>query len=91
MKIDFIKVGNKYEATFQAESDFNVHIEKEEKSSINFYQKSIAGGQYDSINMPNINHLDNIFDCDFVAVVYPKWIKIVCEVEPTVAEVNFSE
>lgn len=90
MKIEFVKSGNKYEAEFEATSDFNVHIEKTGQGGIEFFQRTVSQGQYDLVKIPHIGYSNNVLDYDFTALVYPKWIKIVSEIKPTNAEVTFA-
>ena len=90
MELDFQKNGQKYVATFEVNSDFNLHIEKK-RGEMYIYQKSTPIGEYDSVSMPLISQLDEVFDSDFTALVYPKYIKIVCTTEPTMAIVTMAE
>lgn len=47
-----------------------------------------AGGNYTHVrDIPTYPRFDKVFDYDFNALVYPKFIKIVSETEPTYAEV----
>lgn len=90
MKINFTKEGTMYVATFVATSDFNLHVEKREKSFLYVYQKTTANGKYDSIKDAKFSSADLVIDCDFTALIYPKYIKIESESEPMVCEVTMA-
>ena len=79
-----------YEVEFEASSDFNIHIERPYDGDFLIFQKSIPNGKYTKVN--NVYDLESktIIDIDLVGAVYPKWIKVVSEVEPTMAVVNFN-
>lgn len=89
MTLSFRKENNKHVATFEAVSDFNLHIEKAKKGVVNFYQKSTADGEYDRIKDIKFEYDDLVLDVDFSALIYPKYIKIVSYVDITKAEVAF--
>lgn len=75
-----------WETEFEATGDFNLHIEKS-MGKIRLYQRT-AGGKYDAIEGVGYPEGNPVFDYDFTALVYPKTIKIVSEVEPTYAAVT---
>lgn len=54
------------------------------------YQKSVADGDWDIVD--GLGHKDHkaVIDLDFTALVYPKWIKVVSEVEVTMGVVTFN-
>lgn len=68
---------------YEAKAVFNLHIEGAKK--LMFYQRT-AGSRYDEIEGEYKDGAYS-FDYDFNALVYPKFIKIVSETEPTYAEV----
>lgn len=76
-----------YEVEFEASSDFNIHIERPSDGYFLLFQKSTPNGKYTEVN--NVYDLESktTIDMDFVGVVYPKWIKIVSNVEPTYAAI----
>lgn len=47
MELTFEKVGNQYVAEFQAPSDFNLHIEREEIGVLEVHQRGSEEGKYD--------------------------------------------
>lgn len=89
MNLTFNKVGNEYVAEFEATGDFNLHIEKD-NGYLSVYQSSVAGDNYDGVKGVRMEDLDRVLDIDFTALVYPKYIRIVAGVEPTVAVVTFT-
>lgn len=85
MELIFNKSDKYYVSEFQVTANFNLHIEKP-NGDIRLYQRT-AGGKYDSIDNVVYYAGNSVFDYDFNALVYPKFIKIVSETEPTYAEV----
>lgn len=88
MELTFEKTGSKFVAEFEVTGDFNLHVEKPYGKM--YMSQRTAGGRYDRIDAfnGNYNFSDNsVIDYDFTALVYPKFIKIESEVEPTVAVV----
>lgn len=72
---------------FEVTSDFNLHVERISGGRFLVYQKSVADGEYDLVDgLGYKDHKDTI-DMDFVALVYPKYIKVVSEAEVTRAVV----
>lgn len=76
MELTFEKVGNQYVAEFQAPSDFNLHIEREEIGVLEVHQRGSEEGKYDFAWGTGVNGR-KVVDYDFGALVYPKWIKVV--------------
>lgn len=91
MELSFTKEGGRHSVEFQATADFNLHIERDTNGFLFVQQRTASSGQYDSIQGANFTHSDRVVDIDFVGAVYPKWIKIVSESEPTMAVVTFNE
>lgn len=89
MNLNFNEENGKYVAYFTVNADFNVHIEKG-FGEMWFMQSSVEGGKYDLINNDLIrpNAGSQVLDVDFTALVYPKHIKVVSSVEPTMAVVT---
>ena len=87
MELIFNKEGMKYVAEFEASGDFNLHIEREQSSYINIMQRGTSNGAYD---LAKPFSSDKVFDHDFGALVYPKWIKVVSGSEVVKAEVTFA-
>lgn len=87
MELKFNKNGDAWVAEFEATDKFNLHMEGLLLGSFSILQRT-AGGNYTHVrDIPTYPRFDKVFDYDFNALVYPKFIKIVSEVEPTYAEV----
>lgn len=78
-----------YVAEFEATADFNLHIERTKGGRIFFYQRTAGTGYAHVDNVPWQDGKDSI-DLDFTALIYPKFIKVVSEVEPSLAVVTFN-
>ena len=77
---------------FKVESDFNLHIEGVVEGNVRVYQRGTESGEYSYVREATpYPSFANVYDFDFSALVYPKWIKVVCPVEPTKAVVTFAE
>lgn len=82
MELIFEKEHGMYVAEFQATGDFNIHLERNDRGLLNILQSTVADGKYDSISSHNVIQ-DRVFDCDFTAAIYPKYIKIISNTEVT--------
>lgn len=91
MELTFTKTDGKWVAEFEATADFNLHIERDEIKDLRLYQKGALNGNYEYVREQGYNAIRKTFDSDFSALVYPKWIKIVSEVQPTMAVVTFAQ
>lgn len=91
MDLTFTKTGGMYVAEFDVTADFNLHLEGIQVENITIMQKG-AGNGYDVVrNIPKTPGISNNFDFDFSALVYPKRIKVVSKVEPSLAVVTISQ
>lgn len=88
VELSFLKSGSKYICEFEVSSDFNLHIEREKGGYLFLYQRSSEGGNYDSVGDAKFAPQDLVVDYDCSALVYPKYIKIVSEVEPSYAAIT---
>lgn len=80
------ETGKSWVAEFEATADFNLHIERDKGGNLMLYQRTNGGG-WDIVNdfaNPRFGAID--YDC--AALIYPKFIKVVSEVEPTYAAVT---
>lgn len=87
MELTFNKEGSIYVSEFQVDSDFNLHLEKG-VGFVKAYQRT-AGDKFALIKDFGNHNGDHVIDVDIVGTVYPKYMKIECEVNPTVAQVTF--
>lgn len=81
MELNFENQGTKWVAEFKVTSDFNLHIEREEKGFLFVQQRTTPDGEYDSVKGANFAPSDMVIDMDYPALIYPKWIRVVSEAE----------
>ena len=94
MELNFILKENSgaYVAEFEATSDFNLHIEGVVEGNVRVYQRGSASGDYALVRGAMMYPAyGKVYDMDFTAAVYPKYMKVVCETEPAMAVVTFAE
>lgn len=93
MELNFILNENtgSWVAEFDATADFNLHIEGVAEGNIRVYQSGVKGAEpafvRGSTPYPS---LSKVYDMDFSAIVYPKYIKVVCADQPTMGVVTFN-
>lgn len=90
MDLKFNKQGTKWVAEFEATSDFNLHIEKE-RGGIYIQQKSVREGKWDSVKNLNISPVDEVLEYGVIVPVPPMFVRIVSEIEPTMAVITFAQ
>lgn len=76
MKLEFKKVGSRYEAEFEATGDFNLHIERQKRGSLAIFQKTSVDDKYASESSYS-DSAEPIVNKDFSMLIYPKFIKVV--------------
>lgn len=74
-QLTFTKTDGAYIATATVNSDFNVHIETYRSCSISVDITTVANKNFANKFGQIIE--DNVFDKDFHAAVYPKYVRIV--------------
>lgn len=79
-----------YESEFQVTGDFNIHIERKEGGRFLLYQRGIGSGEYAFVDEIGNQDHKAVIDLDMSALVYPKYIKVVSESEPTLGVVTFN-
>ena len=91
MELNFTKENNGWVSEFEATADFNLHIEGVREGNVRIYQRGSASGDYAYVRgaTPATTY-GNVYDFDFSALVYPKFIKVECATEPTLAEVTYN-
>lgn len=89
--LNFQKNNNSYIAEVEVASDFNLHIERDTAGYLILQVRTSPTGKFDSVGGFNASEYDQVIDYDFSALVYPKTIRIVSKVEPTMAEITFAE
>lgn len=65
-----------WEAEFVAVANFNLHIERAKRGSLVVSQRGTDSGEYATAFAKGEYEGAAIFDSDFGALVYPKWIKV---------------
>lgn len=89
MELNFTKQEGVWAAEFKVTTDFNLHIEGVKEGNVRIYQRSTADGKYAYVRSatpyPSFGY---VYDFDFSALVYPKFIRIECPNKPTKAEVT---
>ena len=75
MELTFLLDGNKWVTEFEANADFNLHIEKGD-GSLSVSQTSVPGGKYDNVPSLRMSPEDATLDKDVTALLYPKTIRI---------------
>ena len=91
MELRFVKVDNMFVAEFEAAGDFNLHIERSEGGLFMVEQRTSSEGKYARVANLCYQGGIEVVDQDFVGAVYPKYIKVSSEVDPTLAIVTFNE
>lgn len=76
MELNFSKVGNEWVSAVKVEGDFNLHLERKGTGSLIVSQRGSGSGEYALSFMRGMNEGKKVFDYDFGALVYPKFIKI---------------
>lgn len=92
MELTFTQTNKKsWVAEFEASSDFNIHIERKDGvGRIRMQQRTSSKGDLAEVEDFTAKNPDGeqVIDYDCPALVWPKTIRIVSEVEPTYAEVT---
>ena len=90
MELNFIENENQdWVAEFEATGDFNLHLERDQKGTIIILQKQNEEDEYAfSSEFPNYY---KIFNYDFAALLYPKYIKVISDSKVIKGSVNFNE
>lgn len=89
MELIFQKQDKVWVAEFEATADFNLHIERDEPGILALYQRTTTSGEYAEIEGTREYRYKEVYDCDFIGSVYPKYIKVVSASEVVNAEVNY--
>lgn len=90
--ITFEREGNQYVATFEATGDFALHIERDELGPVTVETSTVPDANFALVDeFPTGARNKLVIDYDFVGVVYPKYIRVSSDTEPTLAVVTFAE
>lgn len=96
VEINFRKLGNKPKETWESEEllvedAFNLHIEQSIPGHVTVLVKGNPDGEWAVGYKGTGNYggqVSHVFDWDFQALVYPKYVKVLVHSEPTVASVE---
>ena len=92
MELIFSKSEDIYVAEVKVTGDFNLHIEGVVEGNVQVYQRGTETGGYALVREATpYPSYGNVYDMDFSAAVYPKYIRVVCNSEPTLAVVTFAQ
>ena len=86
MKLEFKEENGKFVSVFNVTGDFNLHLEQKLYGIISVLQSIYEEGPFAVAKV----FQDRVINCDFGALVYPKYIKVVSDSEVINAEVNFA-
>ena len=78
VKLDFVETieGKEWVAEFTATGNFNLHLERDNNGSLIVKQRGTENGEYATAFSRGMYEGKRVFDYDFGALVYPKWIRI---------------
>lgn len=92
MELKFTRKDGVWVSEFEASADFNLHIEGVLDGNVKVFQRGTPAGEYAFVRGATpYPAYDKVYDMDFAALVYPKYIKVTCETEPTYAEMTEAE
>ena len=92
MEINFQKVGDKYVSEFKVEGDYNLHIEGVWNTHVKVFQRGCPSGEYAYVSGATENAIyGKVYDFECPVWVKPKWFKVECDEQPTMAVVTFNE
>ena len=83
MDLSFEKIENAWVAEFEVNSDFNLHLEREKTGFLEIEQRGCPEGEFERVYKGGGIFAGKVYDRDFGALVYPKWIKGTSGVEVT--------
>lgn len=83
MELVFNKIENEWVAEFEATSDFNLHLERVKNGFLEIKQRGCPEGEFERVYEAGGIFAGKVYDRDFGALVYPKWIKVTSSVEVT--------
>jgi hypothetical protein len=90
MNLEFVKDGNVFVAEFEVAGDFNLHVERPASGLFSVYQRTAQSGKYAYVSGLGSQIGKDVIEYDFTGVIYPKSIRVVSEVNPTMGVVTFN-
>lgn len=87
MELNFTKQDDYYVANFEANSNFNLHLEH--NGVFEVYQSSVEGAKPAIVKDLFEHRYDKIVDTAVLVPIPPIYVRIVCNTLPSQAVVNF--
>lgn len=89
MRLNFVHKDNVWVTEFSVSADYNLHIEGVAEGDVRIYQSGVEGAKYALVRGATLYpSYGEVYDMDFSALLYPKYIRVECATEPTMAEVT---
>ena len=88
MNLEFTKKQDRWVSEIEVTADFNLHIEGV-LGTVSVFQRTTSSGQYAYVKGAKSSPLSTVYDMDFTALVYPKYIKVVSGSEVVEGVVTF--
>ena len=89
MELVFNQINDRWEAEIKVTADFNLHIEGVREGNVSVFQRGTEMGGYayvrEATPYPSVG---TVYEHDFSAILYPKYIKIACATAPSLAVVT---
>lgn len=78
INLEFKKNSSVWYAEFQVNSDFNIHLERDNYGRVSILQRTTSEGNFEPVVLPGslAYNAGVTIDCDFSALVYPKTIRV---------------
>lgn len=78
INLEFKKNSSVWYAEFQVNSDFNIHLERDNYGRVSILQRTTSEGNFEPVVLPGslAYNAGTTIDCDFSALVYPKTIRV---------------
>lgn len=89
MRLNFVHKDNVWVTEFSVSADYNLHIEGVAEGDVRIYQSGVEGAKHALVRGATLYpSYGEVYDMDFSALLYPKYIRVECATEPTMAEVT---
>lgn len=89
MELVFNQINDRWEAEIKVTADFNLHIEGVREGNVSVFMRGTESGEYAYVRgatpYPSVG---TVYEYDFSAVIFPKYIKVACASQPSLAVVT---
>ena len=89
MELVFNQINDRWEAEIKVTADFNLHIEGVREGNVSVFMRGTESGEYAYVRgatpYPSVG---TVYEYDFSAVIFPKYIKVACATAPSLAVVT---